>query len=421
MFSRHFYGAGLMTAVVFPLLVQGCSSDNSLLPDSNVLCCSPSEFTPGATVNVGGNAQATVAVQAVGDFSAIASASVDDLTTACRNIATDLDGQPAANTVARRAEIEAVASKRDRMKQYCSLAVDAIGAASAGVTLNIVAVAPRCEASISAAASCNASCQVSASCQVDASCDVKVTPPKCEGGRLEVACQGECKVKADNQPISCEGSCSATVSGSCTVTTGSVQCAGRCNGTCAVATDSGGNCNGGCTGTCETVAPSANCTGEFKGQCSASCTGGPSVKVKCDGDCQVTAEPISCKGGELKGGCDVKAECEADAKCNANCNASVQAKAECTPPSVTVSVTGAAALRSTLEDNLPRILAFRSRLKGMLNVSGTIAGNVDAVASIKVACIPAVVGAATDAVSDATDAAGASLNVLTSLKIGDAS
>ena len=51
MFSKHFYGVGLMAAVVIPAVLQGCSSDNPL-------CCSPSEFTPGATVSGGGYAQA---------------------------------------------------------------------------------------------------------------------------------------------------------------------------------------------------------------------------------------------------------------------------------------------------------------------------------------------------------------------------
>ena len=79
MLSKRFYGAALMAAVVIPVSLQGCSSDSPL-------CCS--EFKAGATIDakIEGNAQAQVAVQAVADFAGIASAAVEDLTTACRSI-----------------------------------------------------------------------------------------------------------------------------------------------------------------------------------------------------------------------------------------------------------------------------------------------------------------------------------------------
>lgn len=410
MVSKRLYGAALMAAIVIPALTQGCSSSSN---PSNPLCCSQTDYSPGATVGVSGSVQAVVAVQAIGDFSAIAAAAVDDLTTACRNIATDLDGTPSNNSATTRASIEAVTSKRDRMSQYCSLAKDAITASAASGTLTVVAVAPKCEASVSASASCNAKCKV------DASCDVNVTPPKCTGGDLQISCSGSCNVTAEKPSITCEGSCQAACTGSCTVNTGSVECAGKCEGTCAAGGAAGGSgiqadgtCKGMCTGTCEVVAPSATCSGSCKGSCSGSCKATGGVSAKCDGSCDVKGTPISCTGGKLEGGC------MADAQCDANCNASVQAKAECTPPSITVKFTGLGNLQATLEANLPRILAFKSRLSGMGSLGVTITGNATAIADIKAACIPVVLASAVDGVSDVTASASATVSLATSAGAG---
>ena len=50
MFSKRFYGAALMGAIVVPMTLQGCSEDNPL-------CCS--EFKVGATIDakIGGGAE----------------------------------------------------------------------------------------------------------------------------------------------------------------------------------------------------------------------------------------------------------------------------------------------------------------------------------------------------------------------------
>ena len=81
MLSKRLYGAALMAAVAIPTMVGGCSSDAD-----NPLCCS--EFKVGATIgaNIGGGAESKVAVQAVADFAAIASAAVDDITAGCRSM-----------------------------------------------------------------------------------------------------------------------------------------------------------------------------------------------------------------------------------------------------------------------------------------------------------------------------------------------
>ena len=58
----------LMVALAAPLLTNGCSAAD------NPLCCT--EFKAGATIdaNIGGGAEAQVAVQAVADFAGIAAA-----------------------------------------------------------------------------------------------------------------------------------------------------------------------------------------------------------------------------------------------------------------------------------------------------------------------------------------------------------
>jgi len=376
--SKHFYGAVLMGAILIPVSLQGCSSDNPL-------CCT--EFKPGANidVNIGGSAQSQVAVQAVADFSGIASAAVADLTGACQRMAADLD--------ATSDEINAADAEKDqdaRLQKMCALAVGKIKAAVAVAgTLTIAAKAPMCSASISAKASCQAKCDVSGG-----KCDFKAHPPKCEGGKLEVSCKGGCTASGSAE-VSCTGSCSGGCTGSCTAE-GGVKCAGKCEGTCeGNTTEAGakGECAGTCKGTCSATPPKVQCSGSCGGSCDAACKGSATASVKCDGTCDGEIEPLRCTGGQLSGGCTPP-----DAKCEGSCDASVKAKAECTPPSVSVEFSGTAdanvvgKLKATLEANLGVILAFKSRLKLMADVTGTFTANISGVADIKAACIPVVLG-----------------------------
>jgi hypothetical protein len=391
MFSKRLFGTTLMGAIVLPLSLQGCSDDGS-----NPLCCT--EFKVGAAIdaNIGGSAESKVAVQAVADFAGIASAALDDITTACRSIAQDLDAPKADQEAA-----EANTDRKAKMDAYCKLAVTAIGTVKgkAAGTLTVKAQAPKCQASVSAKANCQAQCSGGAKC------DLKANPPVCKGGSLEVACKGECTAKA-GATLKCEGSCSAECKGSC-VAKGGVQCSGKCEGKCKGQAEGGtgkgiqadGTCDGTCEGTCAVTAPGVTCEGSCTGECGGSCTGSAEASVKCDGECKADFEPLKCEGGKLEGGCKV------EAKCDANCDASVSAKAECTPPSVVVAFSGAAdiqaagRLQATLEANLGVILAFKSRLEGMVAVTASFGANVKAVTDIKAACIPPVVlavGAALD-------------------------
>jgi hypothetical protein len=405
MLSKRFFGSALMGAVVIPAMLQGCSSDAS-----NPLCCN--EFKVGATItaDIGGSAQSQVAAQAVADFGGIASAAVDDLTTACRNIAQDLDAPKADQEAA-----ETKTDKRERLNAWCGLAVKSVGSvkAKASASITVQATPPKCEASISAKGNCQAKCSV------DGKCDLKANPPKCTGGSLQVACKGECTAKA-GASLKCEGKCSAACKGSCQAT-GGVECTGKCEGTCEAGGTAGGTgaqadgtCKGVCKGTCEVTAPGVTCTGSCTGECGGSCTGTAEASVKCDGECKADFEPLKCEGGKLEGGCQV------DAKCDANCDASVSAKAECTPPSVNVVVTGnvelAAKLQATLEANLPLVFAFKARLEGMASIAGSFSGNVSAVTDIKAACIVPLVAAVGSAVQDVQVSVKATADIVGSAK-----
>jgi hypothetical protein len=397
MISKHVGRFALTTVGLLAIAVgaPGCPGED------NPLCCGEGDFQVGGTITAQGSAG--VALQAVADVAGIASASVDDLTAACRTMSEELDA-PADQ----RAAAEQNQDKRAKMEAYCNLAVSAIATfkAEAGGSLEVVFEPPVCEASVSAKADCQAQCSGSVEC------DVQANPPTCEGGKLEVACKGGCTAMAGAE-LSCEGSCTGSCSGSCTAE-GGVECAGRCNGTCMGGTDAQGNCNGECQGTCEVTAPQAQCEGTCQGTCDATCQGSAEASVKCDGECDADFEPIKCTGGELKGGC------QADAKCEANCDASVQAKAECRPPSLSVEFSGAAnveaagKLKLVLEANLGLIAALEARLTAMAEIVGTLAGNIDAdvFAELKIACLPVVVAAAGNAVNDVTVSVSATASIM---------
>jgi hypothetical protein len=390
MVSKRFIGAAaFLAAAAIPLAVNGCSSDNPL-------CCT--EFKAGGTIDakISSSAQGQVLAQATADFTGTAAGVVDDLLTACRNIALDLDAAPADVDAA-----EAKPTNRDKMAAWCDLAVRLIKP-SASVQITAVFEQPKCEVSVSAKASCQAKCSA------NGKCDIKQTPPKCSGS-LQIACKGECKAKAGAK-LTCEGKCTGECKGSCTTSGGvSVKCNGKCEGTCSADAQGNGNglnaqgeCAGFCKGTCtmNASAPAVQCEGSCKGECSASCTGTAELAVKCDGDCAVDYEPISCEGGKLEGGCEV------DAKCDASCDASVKAKAQCSPPSVAVVFDGAAnaqaagKLVATLEANLPLVLAFRARLDGMGEIIDRMRGNIEGLADVKPACLPLMAAAAKDALED---------------------
>lgn len=393
-------------AIALPNLLA-CGSEDEL-------CCTEKDFKVGGTItaDIGGSAQSQVAIQAVADFSGIAAAAVDDITSACRAIAQDLDAAKAEQDAA-----EANTERRAKLKAWCDLAVKQVGTVKAQATANgqasivLDVQGPQCSASVSAKANCQAKCSV------DGKCDVKANPPTCTGGKLEVSCKGSCTAKA-GATLTCEGSCMGDCTGECSAQ-GGVQCNGVCEGSC-TQHDNQGNCTGRCNGTCKATAPGVQCSGSCKGTCSASCQGSAMASVKCDGTCMGDFEPLRCEGGKLEGGCNV------DAKCNGSCDASVSAKAECTPPRVTyrLQAMGAAQadiqafgrLKATFEANLPLVFSFLGRLTAMKDIAGSFVGNIEGVGDIKLVCIPVVLKAVGEASGDVEASFSAAGSITTSAK-----
>jgi hypothetical protein len=393
-----------ITALAISALTSGCSDAKNL---QDAACCSDFKIgTDMSAVNwdVDASIQGSFKTFAnvSSDLSAVATASIADVSAACQNIALDLgasaeDQAPLANATGKAS------------LGWCDLAKAQISAnfgvngALAG-SISIQATPPKCTASISATADCQASCNVSGSC------DIKATPPTCKGGTLTVECSGSCTASG-SADVACTGSCSGGCSGSCKASGGvKVDCKGKCDGTCSAgaaggATEAGtgiqadGSCNGQCDGTCtlDADAPKIECTGVCDGHCDAACKGTADVKVKCDGMCSAEATPLKCDGGTLEGGC------MADANCSANCNASANAKAECTPGSVAVVAKAKAGLDAqgelqlqaaiaSLEVNLPKLLVvveargkdFAASLEAAVAAGGkiTTSGKVNASAVV---------------------------------------
>jgi len=381
-----------ITMALVPTL-SGCGDD--LGNPLDALCCS--DFKIGADlsgVDWGLDGQANVdfglAMQAIGDFSAVASAVVTDLGTACRSMAVDMgEDENAVNET----------DSAERAKSWCALAASAVASLKAEASLTITFQEPKCSFSASAQANCEASCTANVECEAELG-DVSV---RCEGGELSGKCEGTCSGKCEgsaNLAVACEGTCEGS-------------CEGECQGGCE-ADPSGANCTGECSGTCN-------------GECKGSCTMEANAEVECSGSCDASCSV------ELKAPkCDAEltppsAECSGSAECGGSCEASASAKAECTPPALTVEASGAVSLDielkiAALKLHLPQILLI-ARARGELLVNNaqavlSIAGNLDAALegdATAVLCIVPAVVAIGDAVVNAEASLSASVSVVTEL------
>lgn len=362
---RH--GIILTGAMALPVLASDCSA---VADAQQAICCT--EYQPGADmlktdfkVDASIKGSFTAFAAASGDIATIGAASVADVTSACRAIATDLGVVDSPDAGA------AGLGGQELMNFWCGKATAQIQATFAAVgvakgQLNVEYDPPQCSMSVSAQADCEGSCNVSGQC------DLKANPPRCEGGKLEIDCKGGCNVSATAPSIDCTGTCSGNCSGSCVAQGGvAVDCDGSCDGTCAAggtANGTGiqadGSCKGTCSGKCtlSATAPKVACKGTCSGTCDAKCTAAPGqASVKCSGTCDADYQPLECTGGKLEGGCQV------DANCHASCNARAQAKASCSEPKLTIGFKGAVTagmeakyqlLMTTLEVNLPKLFVI---------------------------------------------------------------
>jgi hypothetical protein len=302
---------------------QGCSSVTDAVPGGNpldALCCK--DFQVGADLGkvdwgVEGEAKATFSafMQATGDFSAAATATVTDLGNACKALAVDLGAE----------DKETETEPGLRAKAWCAMAAATIKG-KAGGSISIDAQPASCSFSASASASCEGSCSANAMCSAELG-DVKA---RCEPGKLSGKCTGECKG-------SCEGSASVAV-----------ECTGKCEG----------ECSGTCDGVATNGMGSASCAGECKGECRGTCTASAGAMVNCtgscSGECSVEFQAPKCKA-ELT---PPSAMCSGSADCSGSCKASASAKAECTPPSISIKAAGTldAAAIASIKAHLPDIV-----------------------------------------------------------------
>jgi hypothetical protein len=321
------------------------------------LCCE--DYKPGqAMVNVDwglegdANLKFGVFMQAIGDMSVTASGIISDVAIECEAMAREMGTT----------EVPEGGSSDDakaRAEAWCGVAFSAVAQIRADAGLTIDLQAPSCKVQASAQANCEASCQADVSCQEPS------LSARCDPGKLSGSCSGECSGKCEGEAgvaVECSGSCSARCEGSCSGT-----CNGICQGECS-AQGADGKCTGTCSGTC-----SGSCDATCEGKCEGSCQAEAGASVKCDGKCT--------------GGCDVELQapsceaeltppsCEADANCSGGCKASASAKAECTPPSLTITASGA--IDASIEAKITSIKVHLPKLAAaLLGRVELIEGNV---------------------------------------------
>jgi hypothetical protein len=343
----------------FPVAALAIAAPAMLLSGSGCtddLCCS--DFKPGTDmtqidwgIEGKGNIEFGLALQAIGDFSAAATAITTDLGVACRGIAVDLGADPNSVTATDPNEVTS---------GWCTLAAASIGQIKGQLSVKVQPA--KCTVDVNVQAGCEGSCQV------DAACDPGSLEARCTGGEISGKCSAACTGK-------CEGSasvavnCSAACEGTCTG-----SCSGTCQGKC-IANGMSTEVNGACMGTCEGTC-SANCNGSCRGACEADASGMVECNGECRGSCSVEMQAPKCTAELLP------PSCQASAECQASCKASASAKAECTPPAVAIE--GAAELEAqiaVLEKWLPEIYLIASAraelLFGNAEALFTVAGNLD--------------------------------------------
>ncbi|WP_437315104.1 hypothetical protein [Sorangium sp. So ce385] len=374
---------------VVPLM--GCDKAAEL---QNDLCCR--DFTPGAdlaTVKWGleGDSELIYGafMQSVSDFTGAAGSIVVDVTSACQAIALDL-GEDAATITATKPS--------ERATQWCELALDALGEATADLSISVQP--PSCTVDASVQANCEARCNANAACQLTPAEIIARCDPAQLSGRCEGQCTGSCEGSA-NLAVNCDGTCEGTCEGTC-----DAECGGQ---------PAGSECRGECKG---------KCTGQCRGSCSFEGSANVQCNADCSGKCDVDFKAPKCRAQLTEPSVD----CRANAECNGSCEASASARATCREPAVNIEGgEDVEAVISTLRTNLPRLLVAAQARGRLLLESGkavvTTAASLDAVAtgSVKAgACILPATNAITQAVENIEASLTASTKVMAELRIAPA-
>ena len=250
--------------------------------------------------------------QSMGDSVVLSTKMLDDVTAACRSIATDLGGLETDTAVQGRTGQEASYS-------WCNFAVQKLHLALSDTLqpagrLSFVFSPPTCTVDAPYLHRCETACSK------DASCEDKPLASRCEAAHTVGICTGKCGgecLGSAAAPAACEGKCEGACQG---------QCLGSCTGTCDNQTQNGGGrCRGTCIGVCE-----GYCKGRCGGACKLAKTGSGRCDALCEGSCSTPLVGPKC-AGNLK-----DASCPVDPDCSIACKASGQARASCSAPSVFV-------------------------------------------------------------------------------------
>jgi hypothetical protein len=243
-------------------------------------------------------------------------------------------------------------------------------------------LAPRNEPGGRASGACNAvAARIDAVLRQGLSVEVRATPPVCQASAdAEARCQGACDVDVDPGQIvaHCDP---ARLSGYCQGT-----CGGACNG----------NCSGQCSGQCSAYDAQGRCAGRCNGTCGGYCD------AECHASCQGKWQAPKCEGSARPP--------SADAECNASCRAHADVSASCSPAQVTVRTSQnapmAARLAATLQANLPELLhaewTLGRRLASDAEVVGQVGAQLPKIAANAGAHALACVAASADAAARAS-------------------
>ena len=193
-----------------------------------------------------------------------------------------------------------------------------------------------------------------------------------------------------------------------------------------------GTCKGKCKGTCTAKGgASVACQGSCSGSCDAKCTAAPGqVKFECNGSCTKTDGSLPKCEGSAKLDCDVSADCQG------SCSASVNAKAECTPPKVSLELSGTANVDvqaqidtaiASIELNLPRLLVvleargatFTAGISATADASGSLIASPGDLSATAVACLIPIGAAVSKGVENFAAAISGSLSVAGSVGVPD--
>jgi len=405
--------------VAIVLIVASCAGGDRGARSATPEACT--EFRVGYDMTVtdfGVDAEARPAfaafAQAVGDYVAVSTKTLEDVTAACRGIALDLGAREDDRGLRGRTGEEASYA-------WCNLAVrklqrELTSTLQPAGRLTYAFSPATCAVDEPYVARCEAACSTDAGCEEER--EEKRVLVRCKPAQTSGICRATCTGACLGSPVApslCEGACDGRCEGTC-----AGDCVGMCGATPQYA---GGKCKGTCNGVCRGA-----CSGRCAGRCQLAKTSSGKCDGPCEGGCSVPLEAPRCDADLEPPSCAIRPGCEA------SCKASGQARASCSAPAVAIGAKddfeGAlpilAEMRS-LETNLS-VLFSVARARGPLleaearaayEAGEGIAGSAPAQSPKAKACARAVLAAGEQSLQNVHVAVQASKSVLSALPLED--